>query len=347
MATYKAYGVPSAAAKAELMDIPCPELGAADVEIDVTHCGICHSDVSLADGEWGPFSVFPQICGHEAVGTVAKVGSAVTHLKPGMRVGVGWQRASCMSCQYCKIGEGECCIDKASGCVPTCAGGGKGGFAKKLFVMAEYAIEIPEKLASEDVGPLFCGGITVYKPLAKYAKPGMRVGVVGIGGLGHMAVLFAKAMGCSVTAYSTSKAKEELAKQLGADQYVVSTDEAAMAAGAEDPAIDVMIVTINQTSDPSKDWATYASHLKMKGAMVFVGAVLNPVPITMFGPPILKDLVFAGSHIGGPKEIKEMLQVAADKGVKPMVEVLPFDQINTALDKVRDNSCRFRMVLKW
>jgi len=342
MATYKAYAATEAKGKCEIIELPVPELKPEEVEVDVMMCGICHSDLSLVDGEWGPFSAYPnpQVSGHEVVGTVVKVGSAVSDLKPGMRVGVGWQCASCLSCEYCNIEEGECCVG-ACGCVPTCAGGNKGGFAEKVFVQGKYAIPLPEAVDPEFLGPLMCGGITIYKPLVTYSKPGDTVGIVGMGGIGGMGVMFAKARGCKVIAFSTSSRQEAQAKEWGVDQFVVTSDAEAM------KAVENTCNCILYTPNVLPDLNPFIACLAMKGKMAFVGAITQPPALPIFGPPIMKDLVFAGSHIGGPKLMKEMVDVVASKGLKLPCSIHPFSEINECLDKMRANKADGRMVLKW
>ncbi len=193
-----------------------PELKENEVEVKITHCGICHSDIHLIDNDWG-ISKYPLIPGHEIIGIVENIGKNVKHLSKGMRVGIGWQADSCGYCEYCLTGREQLCIKHQ----PTCVGR-PGGFAKSIIVNSKFAIPLPEELESSTSAPLLCAGITVYNPLRNYnVKPHMKVGIIGIGGLGHLAIQFAKAFGCEVIAFSSSKDKEYEAKQLGAHQFVV------------------------------------------------------------------------------------------------------------------------------
>ena len=183
-------------------------LGPHDVEIRISHCGICHSDVHLVDGDWGMGS-YPMVPGHEIVGTVAALGPEVRHLEAGARVGVGWQRGACLACESCGAGDENLCAENEATCV-----GHHGGFADRIRLDGRFAFPIPEGLASENAAPLLCGGATVYSPLRRWVKPSMRVGVVGIGGLGHLGLQFARAMGCEVTAISSTPDKEAEARSL-------------------------------------------------------------------------------------------------------------------------------------
>ncbi len=186
------------------------ELGPFDLEIAISHCGICHSDIHMLDNDWG-MSTYPLVPGHEIIGTVRQAGSAVTKFTAGRRVGVGWQRSSCMECEWCVGGMETCCAGQQATCV-----GHHGGFAEAIRTDSRFAFAIPEDLPSAAAAPLLCGGVTVYTPLRDAVRPSSRVGVIGIGGLGHMAIRFARAFGCEVTAFSTSPAKEEEARRLGA-----------------------------------------------------------------------------------------------------------------------------------
>src|SRR5438477_10141571 len=198
-------------------------LGAGEVEIKISHCGICHSDVHLIDNDWG-FSKYPFIPGHEIVGTVVAMGADVRNHAIGQRVGVGWQADSCGICEWCRQGDEHLCAKSQ----PTCVGR-NGGFADKVRVNSKFAIPVPEALESENAAPLMCGGITVYSPLRNHGvRPSSRVGVIGIGGLGHLGIQFAKAFGAEVTAFSTSKDKEEEARKLGAHNFVNTRDTGAL-----------------------------------------------------------------------------------------------------------------------
>jgi alcohol/geraniol dehydrogenase (NADP+) len=321
--------------------LPLPPFqGPTDVRFQVTACGICHSDLHLMKGEWGPFASFSgtgQICGHEVVGKVVEVGADVTAHKVGSRVGTGWYRGSCGSCRLCMAGEENACPKS----VPTCAAGNKGGFAHAMVVPADFALPLPDNLSDEAAAPLLCGGITVWTPLTKYGAPGARVGVVGIGGLGSMAIQLAAARGCVVTAISTSADKEELAASLGASNFLVSSEPEQVKAAEN--SLDLVIFTV-AASDA--DASQYISLLRTNGVLSVVGATMKPVSVDPFGALILKQITVTGNATGGRGRIVELLQFAADKKIQPLVETFPVADVNAALAKVDANKVRFRAVLK-
>lgn len=308
-------------------------LGADDVEIAVSHCGICHSDLHLVDGDWG--IDYPITPGHEVVGTVTAVGSAVSGIAEGERVGVGWQCNSCGECEYCRAGDDNLCAQNQATCI-----GRPGGFATALRVPARFAFALPDALPSERVGPLMCGGITVFSPLRRFgAGSGKRVAVVGLGGLGHMAVQFAAALGAEVTVLSHSPDKADDAAKLGASHFVHT--------GTEDwnaPLMKHFDLVLNTVSAviPIND---YLATLKPHGVLCTVGAPGEPLQVSAFNL-IGGERMLAGSAIGGRARIREMLEFAARHGVLPWVETLPVAEVNTALDRVRNNRARYRMVLE-
>lgn len=304
-----------------------------DVEVAITHCGICHSDIHLIDNDW-QMSGYPLVPGHEIVGNVIAVGANVTALEKGQRVGIGWQRSSCMVCEWCIRGEENMCPQNQA----TCAGH-YGGFAKSIRIDSRFAFAVPEKLKSENAAPLLCGGITVYSPLRIYGvKPAMKVGVVGIGGLGHLALQFASAYGCEVTAFSSSPDKESEAKSFGAHHFVASSEDAALDRAAY--SLDFIIVT----AIADLDWARYLNILRPNGKLCFVGAVPGPITVSAFSL-LMGQKSICGSAIGGRSAIAEMLEFAARHGIAAKTEVLPMEQVNTAVKKVRENRARYRMVL--
>lgn len=310
------------------------QLGSWDIDVKITHCGICHSDIHLIDNDWGT-SIYPLVPGHEIIGTVTAVGSNVKSLKVGQRVGIGWQRSSCFNCEWCKQGEENLCSKQEATCV-----GHKGGFAESIRADSRFAFSIPEKLASEYAAPLLCGGITVYSPLKSHKIDSTKhVGVIGIGGLGHLALQFAKAMGAKVTAFSSTPTKEAEAKKFGADAFVSSTDTKAMERLAN--TFDLILCTIAQ----SLDWSVYVNLLRPKGILCFVGAQDKPANIPVF-PMIIGRKGIDGSNIGSRHDIEEMLNFAASNGIKPQIEVFPMNEVNAALEKLRANNIRYRAVLK-
>jgi len=305
-----------------------------EVEVKITHCGICHSDVHLIDDDWG-FSVFPLVPGHEVVGIVSNVGNDVNRIKVGDRVGVGWQSGSCHECEWCDKGEENMC-DKAQ---PTCVGR-YGGFADSIITDSRFTFLIPDALESENAAPLLCGGITVYSPMKIFGlQAHHKVGVIGIGGLGHLAIQFASAMGCEVTAFSTSPEKESEAKQFGAHNFVVSTNETQM-----EKAVNSMDLIIS-TASASINWTQYVNILRKNGKISIVGASPGnlDVPAVML---LMGQKSIGGSGIGGNPLMREMLEFAARHNIKAKTEVMPMVNVNDAIQKVRDYKARYRMVLE-
>ena len=309
------------------------ELGAADVEIKISHCGVCHSDVHLIDNDWG-VSKYPFIPGHEIVGTVSAVGSGVTDRKVGQRVGVGWQADSCGVCEWCRQGDEHLCAKSQ----PTCVGR-NGGYADRIRVNAKFAIPVPSVLESESVAPLLCGGITVYSPLRNHGvRPSSRVGVIGIGGLGHLGLQFAKAFGAEVTAFSTSKDKEAEAKSLGAHHFVNTRDTGALKKVAG--SFDLLLSTVSA----DQDWQGYVNALRPKGTLCVVG--VSPSPLQLQASSLISgQKVVAGSPSGSPRDLHEMLDVAARHGVKAITERFAMAKANDAVAKVKKNQVRYRAVL--
>lgn len=310
---------------------PAP-LGPYDIEIEITHCGICHSDIHLIDDDWG-ISEYPLVPGHEVIGIVRQRGSLISEPDLGSRVGVSWQCGSCMQCEWCVAGDEANCPTQVATCVAR-----PGGFARSIRVDGRFAYVIPEPLSSEGAAPLLCGGITVYTPLRNTARPGHRVGVIGIGGLGHLGLRFANAMGCHVTAFSTSPNKREEAKRLGAHEFVVSTDDSAMKAAKQ--SLDLLLTTVHV----DLNWQEWLKLLRPHGTLCFVGASPSAVSIAPMSL-IVDDLKVSGSHTGSRHEIREMLGFAARHGIEAQVEVLPLTEVNSALARVRENRARYRMVL--
>jgi alcohol/geraniol dehydrogenase (NADP+) len=296
-------------------------LGEHDVEIAISHCGICHSDVHLVDGEWGDF--FPLVPGHEIVGTVV-AGKA---FPAGTRVGVGWQCNSCGDCSYCAAGEEVLCSENQATCQ-----GNFGGFADRIRVDERFVFAIPDGLGSAEAAPLLCGGITVYSPLQRYFRKSSRVAVIGIGGLGHLALQFARAMGYQVTAVSRSPEKEAEARKHGAHEFLTG-----------DPAPGSFDLVLN-TAHAVLDMSTWMAALSPKGIFCQLGAAGEPLEVPVFSL-IVGQRVVTGSAIGHPSVIRDMLAFAAEHGVQAQVEVMPMDQANEALDRTRRNQARYRVVL--
>ncbi len=308
-------------------------LGAEQVEIDVEHCGICHSDLSMLDNEW-QMTEYPFVPGHEVIGTIAAVGDAVIHLEAGQRVGLGWHSGYCMSCSSCMSGDHNLCANSESTIV-----GRHGGFADKVRASAVSVFPLPESVDSATAGPLFCGGITVFNPLVQFdVSPTARVGVIGIGGLGHMALQFLNAWGCEVTAFTSSKTKRQEALELGAQHTLNSRDPSALEAVAGH--FDLILSTVNI----KLDWNAYISTLKPKGRLHFLGATLDPLDLNVF-PMLLGQRSVSGSTVGSPATIRHMLDFTARHQIKPVTEQFRFEQVNEAIARLKSGQARYRIVL--
>ncbi|PJE80444.1 putative formaldehyde dehydrogenase AdhA [invertebrate metagenome] len=312
---------------------PAP-LDSDSVQIDVTHNGLCHTDIHMRDNDWG-ISQFPLVPGHEVVGTVTRTGDRVTHLSIGDRVGFGWIRNSCRRCDYCLQGQENICREGYTGLIV----GHHGGFADKLQAPADFAFRIPDALDSVYAAPLLCAGITVYTPLRTHiTHPGMKIGVIGIGGLGHLAIQFAYAMGAEVTAFSTSADKEQEARQFGAHHFRHWTPATLKnMAGSQDLLLN--------TAPSAIDWQATFALLGNNGKLCLVGIpasadITLPLSTLVFGQ---KSLV--GSIVGGRTFMNEMLSLAAAHHIVPMVETMPLSDINKAMDQVATNKARYRIVL--
>jgi alcohol/geraniol dehydrogenase (NADP+) len=309
------------------------ELGADEVQVRISHCGICRSDLHLIDNDW-QVSKFPFVPGHEIVGTVEAIGKAVQKLQPGDRVGVGWQSGSCENCTWCRSGKENLCPDSQPTCVHR-----NGGFADAVRVPARFIIPIPEALESENAAPLLCAGITVYTPLRTYGvSPASRVGVVGVGGLGHLALQFARVFGAEVTAFSTSPAKEEEARAMGAHHFCNSRESKGMKALGG--SLDLIISTVNA----DQDWSAFLTTLRPEGVLCLVGAPSRPLQIP--GSLLIQAArTVSGSNTGSPLALAEMLDVAARHKVKAQTERFPMGRVNEAVAKVRKGAVRYRAVL--
>ncbi len=308
-------------------------LGSNEVEIDVDFCGICHSDVSMVENEWG-ISQFPLVPGHEVVGTIAAKGQSVTHLEVGDQVGLGWHAGYCMTCSDCLSGDHNMCAN-AEGTIVS----HHGGFADKVRAQATTVLKLPEGLDLESAGPLFCGGITVFNPLIQFnIKPTDSVAVIGIGGLGHMALQFFNAWGCQVTAFTSSEAKTKEALELGAHQTINSRDSDALEAAAGQ--FDLVLSTVNV----KLDWNKYIETLKTRGRLHLVGATLEPLDLQLF-PMLMGQRSVSASPVGSPANIARMLEFAARHDIKPIIEKFRLDQVNEAFEHLKSGQARYRIVL--
>ncbi len=309
-------------------------LGDHDVEIDVEYCGICHSDLSMLNNEWG-ITQFPFVPGHEVAGKVSAVGKHVAKLNIGDRVGLGWHAGYCNECQTCLEGDHNLC-SSAQGTIV----GRHGGFADKVRAQASSVVALPQGLDSEKAGPLFCGGITVYNPMVQFdVKPTARVGVVGIGGLGHMALQFLNAWGCEVTAFTSSESKRQEALELGAHHTLDSRDKEALKTAAN--SFDLILSTVNV----SLDWNSYINTLKPRGRLHLVGAVLEPVAVSVFALMGAQRSV-SSSPVGSPAVIAEMLDFSERHNIEPKVEVFDMADVNKAVERLENGNPRYRVVLK-
>jgi uncharacterized zinc-type alcohol dehydrogenase-like protein len=336
-----AYAAPSAGQPLAPTTIERRNVGPNDVLIEIEYAGICHSDIHTVNGDWGP-QPFPVVPGHEIVGVVAEVGSDVTKHRVGDRVGVGCMVNSCGECANCRNGDEQYCLD---GMVPTYAGTDRdgsttqGGYSTHVVVDADYVLRVPAGIDAAAAAPLLCAGITTYAPLRRWgAGPGKKVAVVGLGGLGHMAVKLASAMGAEVTVLSQSLKKQEDGLRLGADHYFATSDPDTFSrlAGRSD-------LIVNTVSAPI-DVNAYLSLLAVDGALVNVGAPAEPLSLNVMAL-IGGRRTFAGSMIGGIALTQEMLDFCAEHGIGAEVEVIAADRVNEAYERVLASDVRYRFVI--
>jgi len=339
----KAIGALSAAQALEPMDISRREPGPHDVQIAIAYCGVCHSDVHQARAEWAG-TLFPCVPGHEIVGRVAAVGSDVTGYKEGDLVGVGCIVDSCKHCEDCEEGLENYCdhmVGTYNGPTADAPGHTLGGYSQQIVVHERYVLRIkhPEdQLAA--VAPLLCAGITTYSPLRHWqAGPGKKVGVVGIGGLGHMGIKIAHAMGAHVVAFTTSESKREAAKALGADEVVVSRNPEEMQAHTK--SFDFILNTVAAPHNLD----AFTALLKRDGTMTLVGAPATPHPSPEVFSLIMKRRSIAGSMIGGIPETQEMLDFCAEHGIVADIEMIHADEINEAWERMIKGDVKYRFVI--
>jgi uncharacterized zinc-type alcohol dehydrogenase-like protein len=341
MTTARAYAATSPTDLLVPTTIERREVGPNDVLIDIAYSGICHSDIHTVRGEWGPIA-YPQVVGHEIVGTVAEVGPDVTRHKVGDRVGVGCMVNSCRECVNCLAGMENYCL---KGNTQTYAGVDRdgtttqGGYSTQVVVVEDFVLSVPESIPYEAAAPLLCAGITTYSPLAHWnAGPGKKVAVVGMGGLGHMAVKIAHAMGAEVTVLSQSLSKQDDGIRFGADHYYATSDTATFETLA-----NTFDLIVNTVSAPV-DLQAYLSLLALDGTMVNVGAPAEPLPISVFGL-MGNRRSFAASGIGSIAETQEMLDFCAEHGIAPEIELIAASDINAAYERVLKSDVRYRFVI--
>lgn len=313
------------------------DLGPLEVEVDVTHCGICHTDVGMIDNEWG-YSHFPVVAGHEAVGVVTAVGSAVDaeRLQIGQRVGIGAIAGSCMSCEFCLTARHQLCAKRDD----TVLRGHRGGFASSVRASDwRFAYPIPDAIESQHAGPMLCAGATVFAPFVRHGvKPTDRVGIVGIGGLGHLAIQFAAAWGCEVTAISSTSSKQDEARELGADHFIATRDSEHLAQAAS--TFDFILSTVSA----DVPWDDYLAALKPQGTLIVVGVPDSAMQIGPLGL-LFSEKKISGGVPASRQETVQMLDFAARTGVRPTVEVFAMGDINQAVAHVRSGQARYRAVV--
>ena len=331
----KAYAAMSKGSSLELYEYEAEPLKPNEVNIKVESCGICHSDISAIDGSWG-ISKYPMVAGHEVIGEIIGTGSDVSLHKIGDRVGLGWHSGYCNDCVQCDAGDHNFCSSTKKTVFSQ-----HGGFAEQVTADQVSVISIPTGVKHEDAGPLLCGGITVFTPIVEFnINKNHKVGIIGIGGLGHLALKFYKALGCHVTAFTNSDDKDNLLKSLGADEIVSSIDKSKIKnLGGQ---FDLIISTVNV----KLDWNLFLSTIKPRGRLHFVGAVLAPIETSVFSLMSGRKSI-SGSPVGSPNNIRKMLDFCAQHNISPMTEHFKFSEINSAIEKLRNNRIRFRAVLSW
>ena len=334
MTKFTAYAALQPKEKLQRWQYEPPSLKDHEIEVRVTHNGLCHTDIHMRDNDWG-VSEFPLVAGHEVVGVVTDVGENIANLKPGDRVGLGWIRDSCRVCYHCLQGEENVCKQGFTGLIV----GNYGGFADKVRSTADFAYKIPDALDSASAAPLLCAGITVYTPLRTYIKyPGMKVGIVGIGGLGHVAIKFARAMGAEVTVLSSSADKEAEAKEFGAHHfYQWGKDKTKQDLTGS---LDLLL----STSSAELDWDVAFSLLANNGVLCFLGIPVSSINVPLI-PLIFGQKSVVGSVVGGRRFMQEMLDFAAINQIKPMIQTMPLSKVNEAMDLVLAGKARYRIVL--
>jgi uncharacterized zinc-type alcohol dehydrogenase-like protein len=341
MLTATAYAAPSATEALVKTTIERREVGSKDVLIEIAFSGICHSDIHTVRGEWGEIQ-YPQVVGHEIVGTVIEVGDEVSLHAVGDRVGVGCMVDSCRECENCIAGEEQYCLKGNTGTYASVDRDGtitQGGYSTHIVVVEDFVLRVHESIPFEAAAPLLCAGITTYSPLSHWnAGPGKKVAVVGMGGLGHMAVKIAHAMGAEVTVLSQSLSKREDGLCLGADHYFATSDPGTFAELAN--TFDLIINSVSAKIDIN----AYLSLLRLNGTLVSVGAPPEPLPVQVFSL-FNNRRSFAGSSIGSIRETQEMLDFCAQHGIAPETELVAADYINEAYERVLASDVRYRFVI--
>jgi uncharacterized zinc-type alcohol dehydrogenase-like protein len=334
MSKIKAYAATSPGAALEPFEFDPGPLGDEQVEIAVDYCGICHSDLSVIHNNWGN-ARFPLVPGHEVSGRIVAAGDKVKKVKVGDRVGLGWFSGSCMSCPDCLRGDQNLCPNGEDTII-----GRPGGFAERVRAHWAWAVPLPDGVDAAKAGPLFCGGITVFNPIVQCGvRPTDRVGVVGVGGLGHLAIQFLNKWGCEVFAFTSSADKKEELRKLGAHHVVDSRDPAQLKPLAR--SLDFVMVTVNVPLD----WNAYIDTLAPRGRLHFVGAVLEPLNIGVF-PLLMGQRSVSASPLGSPATTAQMLDFCARHDIAAVTENFGMSQVNEALAHLESGKARYRIVLK-
>ncbi len=343
MTATKAYAAQSPTSGMAPHDIERRALRKDDVAIEIDYCGVCHTDIHFAQNDWG-ITEYPVVPGHEIIGRVTAVGPDVHNYREGDVVGVGCMVDSCRACQACEAGLEQYCFEGMTG---TYNGQDRhdhsvtyGGYSERIVVSERFVVRIPDKLDTKSAAPLLCAGITTYSPLRHYGvKAGHKVGVIGMGGLGHMGVKFAKALGAEVTIFTRSESKVGEAKKQGADHVVVSSDDGQMAAVAE--TFDFMLDTVPVQHDINP----YLNCLKFDGTHIIVGLLEPMEPALETGALVFKRRVLAGSLIGGMPETQEVLDFCAEHDISCDVEMLDIRNLNEAYERMKRGDVKYRFVI--
>jgi uncharacterized zinc-type alcohol dehydrogenase-like protein len=333
MTTVNAFAVINPNGPLEPFEYELGPVGPDQVDIAVESCGICHSDLSMLENAWG-ITQFPFVPGHEVSGKVVATGDQVTRLGVGDRVGLGWHAGYCMTCDQCLGGHHNMCSEAEQTIV-----GRHGGFADRVRARSASVFKLPDGIDPGDAGPLLCGGITVFNPLSEFGtSPTASVGVIGIGGLGHMALKFARAWGCRVTAFTSSDSKRREALEMGAHDTINSRDPDAIKAATG--RFDLLLSTVNV----QLDWDAYLVSLKPRGRLHLLGVQVEPVALQHM-PMLFGQLSVSASPVGSPLTIRRMLDFAARHQVTPVTEHFPMEKVNEAMDHLRAGKARYRIVL--
>jgi len=334
MEKVKAYAAHEAGGALKGLQYELPSIGNEEVDIKVHYCGLCHSDMSMINNEWG-MTQYPLVPGHEIVGEVVNLGNEVKGLKIGDKVGMGWYSASCLHCNQCMDGKQHLC-----GSVESTIVGRHGGFADKVRGHWSWVTQLPKGLDMAKAGPLFCGGITVFNPIVlSGVQPTDKVGVIGVGGLGHMAIKFLKAWGCEVTAFSSNPNKKDAILKMGAHHVVDSTKPEAL------ESIAGSLNFILNTTNVSLDWDSFLRTLAPQGKLHTVGAVLEPMEIPAFSM-IMGEKSVGGSPLGSVALTRKMLEFCVRHNIYPTVEEFKMEDVNEAIKHLEEGKARFRVVLK-